>query len=83
MADMVAHATPSWAKTWEKLSEHPLGNSGTTRKWEFWHHKEDERLRQEGHSCSSRVTKNTGTAQGISNRGRCVRTGAVPELKSL
>ena len=45
MADMAAHATPSWAKTWEKLSEHPSG--------EFWHHKEDERLRQEGHSCIS------------------------------
>ena len=53
-----------------------LGNSGTM-------HKEDERLRQEGHSCSSRVTKNTGNAQGISNRGRCVRTGAVPELRLL
>jgi hypothetical protein len=32
MADMAAHATPSWAKKWEKLSEHPCGNSGTTRK---------------------------------------------------
>ena len=57
MADMAAHATPSWAKTWVKLSEHLSA--------EFWHHKEDERLRQEGHGCSSRVTKNTGTAQGI------------------
>ena len=52
MADMAAHATPSCAKTWEKHSEHPSG--------EVWHHKEDERLRQEGHSYSSRVTKNTG-----------------------
>ena len=60
---------------WEILA--PQGSG------EFWHLKEDERLRQEGHSCSSRATKNTGTAQGISNRGRCVRTGAVPELKSL
>ena len=50
---------------------------------EFWHHKDDKRFRQEGHSCSSRVTKNTGTAQGISNRGRCVRTGAVPELNII
>jgi len=31
MADMAAHATPSWAKKWEKLSEHPCG--------EFWHHR--------------------------------------------
>ena len=57
MADMAAHATPSWAKKWEKLSEHPCG--------EFWHHKEDKRLRQEGNSCSSRVRADTGTAQGV------------------
>ena len=31
MADMAAHASPSWAENWEKLSEHPCG--------EFWHHK--------------------------------------------
>ena len=57
MADMAAHATPSWAKKWEELSEHHCG--------EFWHHKEDKRLKQEGHNCSSRVTKDTGTAQGV------------------
>ena len=32
MADMAAHATPSWAKTWENYRNSPLGNSGTTRK---------------------------------------------------
>ena len=57
MADMAAHATPSWAKTLVKLSEH--------FSVEFWDHKADESLRQEGHSCSSRVTKDTGTAQGV------------------
>ena len=33
MADMAAHATPSWARKWEKLSEHPCREfCGTTRK---------------------------------------------------
>ena len=59
------------------------GNSYGARDREFRNRKEDARLGQEADSCSSRITKNTGTAQGISNRGRCVRTGAVPELKSL
>ena len=76
MADMAADATPSWAKKWEKLSERPPCR-------EFWNREEDKRLRQEGNSCSSRITKNTGTAHGDSNRTRCVRTGAVPEFKSL
>ena len=35
MADMAAHATPSWAKNWGKLLEHPCG--------EFRHHKEDKK----------------------------------------
>ena len=57
MSDMAAHATPRWAKNWGKLSEHSCG--------EFWHHKEDKRLRQEGNSCNSRVRADTGTAQGV------------------
>ena len=46
MAVMVAHAAPSWAKTWEKLSEHPPGK--------FWHHKEV------GNSGTTRKTKDSG-----------------------
>ena len=49
---------------------------------EFGNRNQERRHRQEGHSRSSRITKNTGTAQGDSNRGRCVRTGAVPEFTS-
>ena len=57
-------------------------NSYSARDREFRNRKEDTRLGQEADSCSSRITKNTGTAQGNSNRGRCVRTGAVPEFKN-
>ena len=49
---------------------------------EFGNRNQERRHKQEGHSCSSRITKNTGTAQGDSNRGRCVRTGAVPKFTS-
>ena len=49
---------------------------------EFRNRNGGTRLWQEAHSCSSRITKNTGTAQGNSNRGRCVRAGAVPEFKN-
>ena len=37
----------------------------TTR--EFRNRNQERRHRQEGHSCSSRITKNTGTAQGDSH----------------
>ena len=50
---------------------------------EFGNRNQERRHRQEGDSCSSRITKNTGTAQGDSNRGRCVRTGAVPKFTYL
>ena len=49
---------------------------------EFGNRTQERRHRQEGDSCSSRITKNTGTAQGDSNRGRCVRTCAVPRFTS-
>ena len=52
----------------------------TTR--EFGNRNQERRHRQEGHSCSSLITKNIGTAQGDSHRGRCVRTGAVPKFTS-
>ena len=55
---------------WSLYSRRP----GTTRRFqrshsqqttrEFGNRNQGRRHRQEGHSCSSRVTKNTGTAQG-------------------
>ena len=64
---------PGTARRFQRSHSQP-----TTR--EFGNRNQERRHRQEGHSCSSRITKNTGTAQGDSNRGRCVRTGAVPKL---
>ena len=66
---------PGTARRFQRSHSQP-----TTR--EFGNRNQERRHRQEGHSCSSRITKNTGTAQGDSNRGRCVRTGAVPKLTS-
>ena len=66
---------PGAARRFQRSHSQP-----TTR--EFGNRNQERRHRQEGHSCSSRITKNTGTAQGDSNRGRCVRTGAVPKFTS-
>jgi hypothetical protein len=66
---------PGTARRFQRSHSQP-----TTR--EFGNRNQERRHRQEGHSCSSRITKNTGTAQGDSNRGRCVRTGAVPKFTS-
>ena len=73
---------------WSQYSRRP----GTTRRFQRSHSQQttrelgkrnQERMhRQERDSCSSRITKNTGTAQSDSNRGRCVRTGAVPKFTS-
>ena len=52
-----------------------LGNSGTTRTTKDSGRKDTVAVPE--------LQRFTGTAQGISNRGQCVRTGAVPELKSL
>ena len=75
MADMAADATPSWAKKWENYRTPHVENSGTARKTKDSGRKETVAVPE--------LQKNTGTAQCISSRGRCVRTGAVPELESL
>ena len=48
-----------------------------------WIGKTEDSGRKETVAVPELQRKNTGTAHGDSNRGRCVRTGALPELKSL